>query len=291
MSKLPQVSIPELLDAGIHFGHKTSRWNPKMAPYIYGERDKIHIINLQQTAALIPIALNAIYETAKNNGKILFVSTKVQASSIIAEYAEKCGQYYVNHRWLGGMLTNWGTVSKSLKTLAEIENTLASEEIAETYTKKEILEFNRKKEKLLRSLGGIKQMGSKPDLIIVIDTNKEHLAIEEALKLSIPIVGVVDSNSDPDAIDYPIPGNDDAIRSIKLYCSLFADAVLKGIEDSLIASGVDIGESKEANMDDSSGGVVTKMKESNKVAKTAPAKKVEKDAKVVSKKPLAEKSK
>jgi len=241
MSKLPTTTISELLDAGVHFGHKKARWNPKMAPYIYGVKDDTHIIDLQQTVGLVQVALNVIYETVKKNGKVLFVSTKIQARDILAEYAEKCGQYYVNYRWLGGMLTNWGTISRSIKKLDNLEKTLNDQEDLETYTKKEILDFTRKRDKLLESLGGIRNIGEKPDLIVVIDTNKEHLAIKEAIKLGIPIVAVVDTNSDPDNINYPIPGNDDAIRSIRLYCTLFSDAVLAGIQEALSASGVDLG--------------------------------------------------
>ncbi len=268
MSKLKAVNIRDLLDAGVHFGHKTSRWNPKMAPYIYGIRDEIHIIDLQQTAPLIEIALNVIYETVKKNGKILFVSTKIQASDLIAEYAEKCGQYYVNHRWLGGMLTNWGTVSGSIKKLDNFEKTLENEEECSGYTKKEILDITRKKDKLLKSLGGIRHIDTKPNLLIVIDTNKEHLAIQEAIKLGIPIIAVVDTNSNPDNIDYPIPGNDDAIRSIRFYCSLFADAALAGIEEALIASGVDLGsmaahEEKGKNVKN-----ISKINPSKKFSKT-----------------------
>ena len=197
-SNLPKVSVSDLLDAGIHFGHKTSRWNPKMAPYIYGVRDDIHIIDLQQTVPLMQIALQKIYETVKNNGKVLFVSGKVQATDLIAEYAEKCGQFYVNNRWLGGMLTNWGTISKSIKKLNNIEKILEDEEQIASFTKKEILDLTRKRIKLLKSLAGIRNIGGRPDLIVVIDTNREHLAISEAVKLNVPIVAVVDSNSDPD---------------------------------------------------------------------------------------------
>lgn len=241
MTKLPEVTISDLLDGGVHFGHKISRWNPKMAPYLYGVKDGIHVIDLQQTVPLMKSAIKKIHETIKNNGKILFVGTKIQAGPIVAEYAEHCGQYYVNHRWLGGMLTNWNTISRSIKKLDQLEKILNNQEQAETYTKKELLDIERKKDKLLCSLGGIRNMGTRPDLIIIIDTNKEHLAIQEARRLNIPIIAIVDSNSNPDNIDYPIPGNDDAIRSIKLYCSLFADTVLMGIEDSLAASGVDLG--------------------------------------------------
>lgn len=241
MSKLPKVEIADLLEAGIHFGHKAFRWNPKMAPYIYGVREGVHIIDLKQTAYLLKIALNEIYETVKRNGKILFVGTKVQATDIIEEYAQKCGQHYVNHRWLGGTLTNWHTVSKSIKTLENIEKRLGDEEYLEGVTKKEILELTRKKDKLLNSLGGIRNLGSKVDLIVIVDTNKENIAVKEARKLKIPIVGIVDTNSDPDFIDFPVPGNDDAIRSIRFFCSLFADAALAGIEEALSASGVDLG--------------------------------------------------
>lgn len=241
MSKIVETRISDLLDAGVHFGHKASRWNPKMAPYIYGIRDDVHIIDLQQTVGLLHVALKVIYETVKKNGKVLFVGTKVQASSLLAEYAERCGQYYVNHRWLGGMLTNWPTVSKSIKTLDSIEKTLADEDEVAGFTKKELLDLSRNRDKLQRSLGGIRTMNGKPDLVVIFDTNKEHIAIDEAKKLGIPVVAVVDTNSDPDKIDYPIPGNDDAIRSIALYCDLMSRSALAGMEEALIASGIDVG--------------------------------------------------
>jgi small subunit ribosomal protein S2 len=268
MSELPKVTIKELLDAGVHFGHKKERWNPKMAPYIYGIRDGIHIIDLQQTAALMQSVLNLIYEIAKKNGKILFVSTKIQASDIVAEYAEKCGQYYVNHRWLGGMLTNWVTISRSIKKLDNLEKTLNDEEECENYTKKEILNLTRKKDKLLKSLGGIRNIAGKPHLIVVIDTNKEHLAIQEAVKLNIPIAAIVDTNSNPDDIDYPMPGNDDAIRSIRLYCSLFADAALAGMEEGLVESGVDIGAMSEHDNKDKTLKNISKLNTTKKVSKS-----------------------
>ncbi|MGV2432669.1 MAG UNVERIFIED_CONTAM: 30S ribosomal protein S2 [Rickettsiaceae bacterium] len=269
MAKLPQISITELLESGVHFGHKASRWNPKMAPYIHGTRDGVHIIDLKQTAGLMNIALNAIYEVVRNNGKVLFVGTKIQASSIIAEYAEKCGQYFVNHRWLGGMLTNWGTVSKSIKRLEALEKILSDEKEVESYTKKEILDLSRKKEKLDKAFGGIRNMGGKPDLIILIDTNKEHIARKEAKVLHIPIIGVVDTNSDPDNLEYPVPGNDDAIRSITYYCDKFSLAVLAGIEDSLVSSGVDLGELAEGSKEEfAAASKVTKLKTSNKVSKS-----------------------
>lgn len=277
MSKLPKVSAAELLDAGIHFGHKASRWNPKMAPYVYGVRDEVHIIDLNHTVPLLEIAMQRIYETVKNNGKVLFVGSKVQASDLVAEYAEKCGQFYVNHRWLGGMLTNWVTVSKSIKKLDKIEKTLADERSVAEYTKKELLDLTRKKDKLLKSFAGIRKIGGKPDLMVVIDTNKEHLAISEARNLNIPIVAIVDTNSDPENIDFPVPGNDDAIRSIKLYCKLFSEAALAGIEDALTDSGVDVGASAEVT-DNMKVGDVKKIDKPAKAkvsaaTKAAPAKK------------------
>ncbi|RYE06066.1 MAG: 30S ribosomal protein S2 [Rickettsiaceae bacterium] len=268
MSTLPKVSIAELLDAGVHFGHKTSRWDPKMAPYIYGAKDDIHVIDLRQTAALMNIALGVIKDTVKRNGKILFVGTKIQASAIIAKCAEECGQFHINHRWLGGMLTNWGTISRSIKKMESLEKIIESQQEAETYTKKEILDITRKKDKLLNSLGGIRNIKGKPDLIVIIDTNKEHLAIAEASKLAIPIVAIVDSNSNPENINYPIPGNDDAIRSIRLYCELFSKAALAGVEEALSASGVDLGAAtniKNPNNKNLSG--VVKMGPNNKVSK------------------------
>jgi small subunit ribosomal protein S2 len=268
MSKTPQVSIGDLLDAGVHFGHKTSRWNPKMAPYLYGIKDDVHIIDLQQTLPLLNVSLKAIYDIVRKNGRVLFVGTKIQAGEVIAEYAAECGQYYVNHRWLGGMLTNWGTVSKSIKTLENLEKIIDDEEVAAGYTKKELLDLSRKREKLERSLGGIRNMGGKPDLLIVIDTNKEKIAIQEARTLNIPIIAVVDSNSDPDNINYPIPGNDDAIRSIRLYCSLFSQAALAGIEDALSASGVDLGEVAGGEGKFKAGKKVAKLNQSKKVSRT-----------------------
>lgn len=239
---IPDFTIGQLLDAGVHFGHKTMRWNPKMAPYIFGVRDDIHIIDLQKTVPLLHNALTVVHEVVRNNGRVLFVGTKRQASEAIAEAAKRCGQYYVNHRWLGGMLTNWPTVSKSIKTLTNYEKTLANEnnELVK-FTKKEILELTRKKDKLELSLGGIRNMGGKPDLLFVIDTNKEDIAILEARKLGIPIVAIIDSNSNPDVVNYPIPGNDDATRSIKLYCRLFSEVALNGLQEALASSGADIG--------------------------------------------------
>lgn len=228
---VPAFSIQNLMDAGVHFGHRTMRWNAKMQPYIYGARNNIHIIDLQKTAPLLHAALKTAKEVAEKNGRILFVATKRQASTIVAEAAEKCGQYYVNYRWMGGTLTNWGTVSQSIKTLNYLEKRLADPEV--TISKKERLQNQRKINKLQQALGGIRSMGGKPDLIFVIDTNRENIAILEARKLGIPVVAIVDTNCDPDGIDYMIPGNDDSIKSIRLFCNLMADAILSGMAKSL----------------------------------------------------------
>ena len=217
------ITIKGLLEAGIHFGHKVRRWNPKMAPYIYGQRNGIHILDLQQTLVLINKALDVIKSTAQKNKNILFVGTKRQASEIIVNSANSCDQYYINNRWLGGMLTNWDTIQNSIQRLKKIETILQDQSY--TYTKKETLQFEKNLQKLNRGLGGIKNMNGKPDLLFIIDTNKEFLAVNEAKKMGIPIVGIVDSNSNPDGIDYPIPGNDDAMRSIEFYCNIVADTI------------------------------------------------------------------
>ena len=222
--KIPNVTIQQLLEAGVHLGHKTLRWNPKMKKYIFGKRDSIHIIDLTQTLELIKIALEKVFNVVENNGKILFVSTKKQASEAIAEVAKETDQYFVNYRWLGGMLTNWGTISNSIKKLKKLENDLVSENRG--FTKKELLKMSVKKDKLQRSLGGIAEMKKIPDLVFIIDTNYESLAIQESVKLGIPIVAILDSNSNPDGIDYPIPGNDDARRSIDLYCNLIKETII-----------------------------------------------------------------
>ena len=221
--KIPNVTIQQLLEAGVHLGHKTLRWNPKMKKYIFGKRDSIHIIDLTQTLELTKVALEKVYETIANNGKILFVSTKKQASEAIAEVAKETDQYFVNYRWLGGMLTNWGTISNSIKKLKKLETDLIAENRG--FTKKELLKMSVKKDKLQRSLGGIADMKKVPDLLFVIDTNYESLAIAESAKLGIPIIAIVDSNSNPDNIDYPIPGNDDARRAIDLYCNLIKETI------------------------------------------------------------------
>ncbi len=221
--KIPSLTIQQLLEAGVHLGHKTLRWNPKMKKYIFGKRDSIHIIDLTQTLELTNTALEKVYDTILNNGKILFISTKKQASEAIAELAKSTDQYFVNYRWLGGMLTNWGTISNSIKKLQKINLDLVSENRG--FTKKELLKMSVLRDKLQRSLGGISEMKKVPDLVFVIDTNYESLAIKESIKLGIPIIAILDTNSDPVGIDYPIPGNDDARRSIDLYCSLIKETI------------------------------------------------------------------
>ena len=238
MSYIPQYSMRELLEAGAHYGHKRNYWNPKMARYIYGMRNGMHIVDLQQTVSLLNKALEVLKETASRNGRILFVGTKKAASEVVAEQASRCGQYYVNHRWLGGMLTNFSTISASIKTLQNYEETLADEESG--LNKKERLEIDRKRLKLDNVLGGIRNMGGKPDLVFVIDTNQEEIAIQEARKLNIPVIAIVDTNSNPDNIDYIIPGNDDARKSIEIFTRLAADAILAGIQDGMLNSGMDV---------------------------------------------------
>jgi len=220
---IPNVTIQQLLEAGVHLGHKTLRWNPKMKKYIFGKRDSIHIIDLTQTLELISVALEKVYSTIANNGKVLFISTKKQASEAIAQVAKDTNQYYVNHRWLGGMLTNWGTISKSIKKLEKININLSSENRG--FTKKELLKMSVQRDKLQKSLGGIYEMKKIPELVFIIDTNYESLAIKESIKLGIPIVAILDTNSNPDGIDFPIPGNDDARRSIDLYCNILKETI------------------------------------------------------------------
>ncbi len=240
---LPTFTMRQLLESGVHFGHHTRRWNPKMAPYIFGKRNNIHIINLERTVPMLQEALQAVQYIAKNGGKFLFVGTKRSASDLIAQAATNCGQYYVNHRWLGGMLTNWETVSKSIKKLKDLEERIASG-VINNLTKKERLNIERQKEKLDLTLGGIKNMNGIPDALFIIDTNKEAIAVLEANNLNIPVFAICDTNTDPSGVDYPIPGNDDALRAISLYCDLIAAAVLKGLESNLEESGIDIGESE-----------------------------------------------
>ncbi len=242
----PSFSMRQMIEAGCHFGHNTRRWNPKMKQYLYGVRDGVHIIDLQQSVPMLSRAIAAVHDVTAAGGRVLFVGTKRQAQDIVKEYAERCGQYYVNHRWLGGTLTNWKTVSHSIKRLKELEERLSNEQQIAGLTKKEQLTLAREQEKLNRSLGGIKDMGGLPDILFVIDTNKEAIAVAEAKVLNIPVVAVLDSNSDPAGITYPIPGNDDAIRAIKLYCELVANTVLDGIQDEMKTAGVDIGEGETA---------------------------------------------
>ena len=227
--KIPSLTIQQLLEAGVHLGHKTLRWNPKMKKYIFGKRDSIHIIDLTQTLELINIALQKVSEVISENGKILFISTKKQASETIAELANETNQYYVNHRWLGGMLTNWGTISNSIKKLDKLNINLVSENRG--FTKKELLKMSVQRDKLQKSLGGISKMKKLPDLVFVIDTNYESLAIKESIKLGIPIIAILDTNSNPEGIDFPIPGNDDARRSIDLYCKLLLETINNAKKD------------------------------------------------------------
>jgi len=236
----PSFTMRQLLEAGVHFGHHTRRWNPKMEPFIFGERNGIHILDLQQTVPLLGRALEVMRDTAAKGGRILFVGTKRAASDKIAETAKACGQYYVNHRWLGGMLTNWATVSQSIKRLRDLEARLSSDEVNQL-GKKEILQLTRERDKLELTLGGIKEMGGLPDMLFILDTNKEDIAVLEANKLNIPVVAVIDSNASPAGVDFPIPGNDDAMRAITLYCELAQGAVLDGLQAEMMASGADVG--------------------------------------------------
>lgn len=239
----PTFSLRQLLEAGVHFGHSTRRWNPKMAPFLFGVRNGTHIIDLEQTSPLLHQALLAVRDVVAQGGRVLLVGTKRQASEVIAEAAKRCGQYYVNHRWLGGMMTNWRTISNAIKRLRELDGRLQGN--IEGLTKKETLRLTRERDRLERALGGIKEMGGLPDVLFVIDTNKESIAIAEANKLHIPVVAVLDSNSDPKGVDFPIPGNDDAIRAIHLYCDLVVEAVLDGLQQEMVASGVDVGAAEE----------------------------------------------
>tara|TARA_R110002124_G_scaffold104286_1_gene253988 strand:- start:1403 stop:2158 length:756 start_codon:yes stop_codon:yes gene_type:complete len=243
---LPEFSMRGLLEAGVHFGHQTHRWNPKMAPFLFGDRNNIHIIDLAQTVPLLHQALLAVRDAVAGGGRVLFVGTKRQASEPVAAAARQCAQYYINHRWLGGTLTNWKTISNSIRRLRQLDEMLAGE--ARGLTKKEMLNLTRERDKLERAIGGIKDMGGIPDIMVVIDTNKETIAIEEARKLGIPVVAILDSNSNPDGIAYPVPGNDDAARAITLYCDLVSRAVIDGISQSHAHAGHDIGAEVEPDV-------------------------------------------
>jgi small subunit ribosomal protein S2 len=245
---LPNYTMRQLLEAGVHFGHHTRRWNPKMSPYIFGARNGIHIIDLEQTVPMLHQGLQAIRDVVAGGGRVLLVGTKRQAQEPIAEAAKRCGQYYVNYRWLGGMLTNFKTMSQSIRRLRELDERITNEQTG--LTKRELLELTRARDKLERSLGGIKEMGGLPDILFIIDTNKEAIAVAEANTLHLPVVAILDSNSSPEGIAYPIPGNDDAMRAIHLYCDLVSSSVLDGLQAELAASGVDIGARAEPDIEE-----------------------------------------
>lgn len=236
---IPTFTLRQMVEAGVHFGHHARRWNPQMAPYIYGKKDNVHIIDLQKSYPMLYNALNITRDVVAQGGKVLFVATKRQAQEIVKESAERCGQYYVNYRWLGGMLTNWKTVYKSITRLNKL-NEMEEKNAYDGYTKKEILNYKKEREKLSVVLNGIKDMGGQPDLLFVIDTPKESLAVKEAKKLGIPVVGIVDTNANPNEVDYPVPGNDDAIRAIQFYCDLISGAILDGMSAEIAAKGLEV---------------------------------------------------
>lgn len=244
---MPSFTMRQLLEAGVHYGHHTRRWNPRMSSYIFGVRNGVHILDLQQSVPLLHQAMEAVRNTVATGGRVLFVGTKAQASEKIKESAKRCGQYYINHRWLGGTLTNWKTVNQSIKRMKEMEERLSQ---STGLTKKESLNLDRKFIKLDMALGGIREMGGLPDILFVIDTNKEAIAIQEARRLNIPVVAVLDSNSDPEGVTYPIPGNDDALRAIGLYCDLISGAVLDGLQAEMTSAGIDLGASVEVPVED-----------------------------------------
>ncbi|MDP6346453.1 MAG: 30S ribosomal protein S2, partial [Alphaproteobacteria bacterium] len=248
LSDIPTFTMRQLLEAGVHFGHQTHRWNPKMGAFIYGSRNNIHIMDLRETVPMLQRALLKVRDEVANGGRVLFVGTKRQASAALTDAAKACGQYYVNHRWLGGMLTNWKTISNSIRRLRDLEEQLSEEESG--LTKKELLRLTRERDKLERALGGIKEMGGLPSVMFVIDTNKEEIAILEARKLGIPVIAVVDSNCDPDLIDFPIPGNDDAGRAIALYLDLISRSVIAGLQQERQIDGEDLGASEELPAED-----------------------------------------
>jgi small subunit ribosomal protein S2 len=244
--KVVDFTLKQLLEAGVHFGHQRQRWNPKMKKYIYGVKNGIHILDLTQTYTLLAEALVTIRDTVAKGGRVLFVGTKKQCQTPVSEAALKCAQYYVNHRWLGGMMTNWNTVFGSIRSLKNLDEKIAN---PIGLTKKEVLSLSRQRDRTNRDLGGIREMGGLPSLLFVIDINREHIAISEAKKLGIPIIAIADTNTDPDLVDYPIPGNDDAIRSVELYCDLVSRAVLEGIVKQQIDMGYDAGSDENPNID------------------------------------------
>ena len=267
---LPTFTMREMLEAGVHFGHSTRRWNPKMESFIFGARNKTHILDLQQTMPMLHQALQALSDVTSRGGRVLFVGTKRAAAEKIADTARNCGQYYVNHRWLGGMLTNWSTVSQSIRRLRDLEARFESGEINQL-TKKETLQLTREQEKLERTLGGIKEMGGVPDMLFILDTNKETIAVQEANRLGIPVVAVVDSNATPDGVDYIIPGNDDAMRAITFYCELVQAAVLDGLQTELMKSGGDAGAAIGAPAEPVLAEVVAEPAPAEAAAEPAPA--------------------
>ena len=246
---LPTFTLRQMVEAGVHFGHHARRWNPQMAPFIYGKKDNIHIIDLQKTYPMLYNALNAVRDVAANGGKVLFVATKRQAQDIVKESAGRCGQYYVNYRWLGGMLTNWKTVYKPISRLNKL-NEMEANNAYEGYTKKEVMNLKKEREKLAVTLDGIKDMGGQPDMLFVIDTPKESLAIKEAKKLGIPVVGIIDTNANPNEVEFPVPGNDDAIRAIQFYCDLVSDAVLDGVQAEMAAKGLEVSDAEAAETEE-----------------------------------------
>ena len=266
---MPTFTMRQLLEAGVHFGHHTRRWNPKMKPYLFGVRNGVHIIDLTKTVPLLGQALEQVRQVVANGGRVLFVGTKAAAADRVAEAARRCGQYYVNHRWLGGMITNWQTISASIKRLRELDDRLKGDVIG--LTKKEQLDLTRERDKLERSLGGIKEMGGTPDMLFIIDTNKEAIAVQEARRLNIPVAAVVDTNCDPAGITYVVPGNDDASRAVSLYCDLISSAVLDGIRAEIAASGRDVGELAEPMAEEPPAGGEAPSAEGTGAAEASPA--------------------
>jgi small subunit ribosomal protein S2 len=270
---IPAFTVRELLEAGVHFGHNPRRWNPKMAPYIFGVRNGVHIIDLEKTVPMLHKALEVLRDVVAKGGRVLFVGTKRQAADQIAELASSTGQYYVNHRWLGGMLTNWGTISKSIKRLDALEETLSKD--VGGFTKKEILKMEREKQKLTLALGGIRTMAGRPDIVCIIDCDREDLAVKEANKLGVPVVAVVDTNVKFDGVDYIIPGNDDASRAIELYSRLFAGAIFAGLQMEAKRAGVDLGASENPEEPGLEEAPKAKVEVVKKTTKAAAAKKDE----------------